>query len=115
MRRGILIAALLALAALPGQAQEEPEARRRVVYVPQDQMDVLVGKHGKGVLLDVEEYLKLRREAEKRGVKGTTKPASGAVVLSGRITAEVNEKRAVLPPTTSFASSRRGFSACASP
>ena len=66
-RYGILLALclLLPMAAL---ADDSEETRRRIVYVPQDQLDVLVEKHGQGVVLGVEEYLKLWAAAERAGL-----------------------------------------------
>ncbi len=86
MRRPtILLAALLLL---PGaiRAQEEPEARRRVVYVPHEDFDAVVKKHGQGVLLSVPEYLALYEQAMASGFEPAARPAADAVILSGALT-----------------------------
>ncbi len=86
MRRPtILLAAMLLL---PGaiRAQEEPEARRRVVYVPHEDLDAVVEKHGQGVLLSVPEYLALYEKAMAAGLEPAVRPAADAVILSGALT-----------------------------
>ena len=98
MTRAILLAALLVFltpaAARPGEP--EGETKRRIVYVPHDQMDVLIEKHGRGVILEVSEYLDLWRLARQGKLERRAPPAIGATILAGRISGTVFEKKADL-------------------
>ncbi|MHC4861444.1 MAG: hypothetical protein ACYTDY_15285, partial [Planctomycetota bacterium] len=98
MRRALLLAALLALLFPTVSRSAEPpeEPKRRIVYVPYDQMDVLVAKHGRGVILDVSEYLDLWRLARQGKLEREAPPAVGVTILGGRITGTVDAESAKL-------------------
>ncbi len=95
----LVLGLLLPMAALAQDRAGESTVKRRIVYVPQDQLDVLVEKHGRGVLLDVFEYLKLWNLAERGGLTTGKPPASGAVLLGGKVTGQVGDERVDLTVT----------------
>ena len=95
----LVLCLLLPMAAQAQDPAEEGTEKRRVVYVPQDQLDVLVEKYGRGVLLDVEEYLKLWSTAERAGLTTGKPPVVGEVLLGGKVTAAVSGERVTLTVT----------------
>lgn len=95
IRYGLLLVLclLLPMAARAQDRDEGSTEKRRLVYVPQDQLDVLVEKHGQGVLLDMKEYLKLWGLAERGGLTTVKPPVTGAVLLGGTVTGQVTDDR----------------------
>jgi hypothetical protein len=88
--------AVLLLLTVLAVAEDGEKAKRRIVYVPQDEMDALVEKHGRGVMLDVEEYLKLFQAASQGGLVTGRPPATNAVVLGGRVTGTIGHEEVEL-------------------
>ena len=69
-----------------GAAQEKDDVAMRRVFVPVDDLDAVIGRDQRGVLLPKEEFLKLFRESKKNA------PAKDA----GRYST-LNKIEAVLP------------------
>ncbi|MCU0727337.1 MAG: hypothetical protein MUE73_16385, partial [Planctomycetes bacterium] len=94
MRKALpLLAVLALLGGLAGAQDAPPEARRKIVYVPQEDMDALLEKHGRGVLLSVADYLKLLDSARAAGFAPVAGPPSDAAVLAGSLVGTVTEER----------------------
>jgi hypothetical protein len=79
---GVLLAALLAIgsAVSAGDREDDERPRMRIVYVPQDELDVLFGGKQRTMLLDWGEYLGLRRLAR---ANETPPPPPAEVAFKG--------------------------------
>jgi len=96
MRRSLLFALMaVLLAAGPVRAGDE-ESKRRVIYVPDDQIGELLEQHERGVVLNVKEYLQLLRAARDGKLGPTVPPGAKAVILAGDMHGKVADGKAVL-------------------
>jgi hypothetical protein len=115
MRKALPVLVVLALLGGLAGAQDAPEARRRIVYVPEEDMDALLEKHGRGVLLSAAEYLDLLDSARAAGYAPAAGPPAGAVVLAGLLAGTVTEERYDLTATFLVRSLKDGLQRAAFP
>ena len=74
--RLLLIASLIALLPLvPARAEDDVPEIREFVFVPEAELDALLGEGGRATLLDWTEYEELRRLAKAHDAAEPTPPA----------------------------------------
>ena len=87
---------LLALSCWIPAAAQEIEARR--VFVPVEDLDTIIAKDQRGVLLPRDEFLKLYRDAQKNAPMKTTAPV-GAVISGATYSAKFEGEQLVVEAT----------------
>jgi len=96
MRRPLLFALIAVLLAAGPLGAGEEETKRRIVYVPDDQIGELLERHERGVVLDVTEYLELLRLARAGKLETRVPPGAKAVILAGDMAGRVADGKALL-------------------
>ena len=91
-----MIALLLALICWFPMAAQEVEARR--VFVPVEELDTVIAKDQRGVLLPRDEFLKLYRDAQKNAPTKTTAPI-GAMISGATYAAKFEGEQLVIQAT----------------
>jgi hypothetical protein len=92
----LMILALLVPAACPANAQDDLKERR--VFVPVEDLDTIITKDQRGVLLPRDEFLKLYRDAQKNAPAKTTAPV-GAVISGATYSAKFDGEQLVVEAT----------------
>ncbi|MBC7818126.1 MAG: hypothetical protein IAG10_14650 [Planctomycetaceae bacterium] len=91
-----LCSAVLALMCCFSAAAQEVETRR--VFVPVEDLDTIIAKDQRGVLLPRDEFLKLYRDAQKNAPIKTTAPV-GAVISGATYSAKFEGEQLVVDAT----------------